>query len=57
MVSAEVGAVLSRAAQATAAAEKPAAPPRRPASRAVGSCKPVRPGGRNAVEDTVWEEF
>jgi methyl-accepting chemotaxis protein len=57
MVSAEVGAVLSRAAQATAPEEKAAARPRRAASGAGPSCKPVRPAARGAVEDTVWEEF
>ena len=51
-VSAEVGAVLSRASQSVPKAEVP--PPRR--DRKPRSTPP-RPAARGGVEDTVWEEF
>ncbi|MGH8214212.1 MAG: methyl-accepting chemotaxis protein [Rhodanobacteraceae bacterium] len=56
-VSAEVGAVLSRAAQVAPQDARPAAPSRRPASIAAARTRPGRSAVRGPVDDTVWEEF
>ncbi len=56
-VSAEVGAVLSRAAQSGSPAEPSTAAPRRAKARTGRVATPPRAGTRGDVEDTVWEEF